>query len=211
MSKRTQNCNQHVVHVARTASMSILKLFIVGQINKQPVARVLLMQTCVPENANCKGCQNKKDNNMVQSTYKVVSCSCGKTKKKSNPHYKSCIDVERKSKCRCLKNGVKCTNACDCYNCYNGVANLPVIIQCDKTKGEKRKRVKLCTYKRSKSTKYLENEMAQESLQGTWTHLETFVLVNILSLLSTLTLSPSINDMTKLYNFIADCDSKCEK
>ena len=65
---------------------------------------------------------------------------------------------------------------------------LAVIMQCGKTKGEKRKRVNPCTYKRSKSTKYLQNEMAQEPLQGTWTHLETFVLVNILSLLSTLTL-----------------------
>jgi hypothetical protein len=62
-----------------------------------------------------------------------------------------------------------------------------------------------------KSKEYLENEMGHEPLQGSWTHLETFVLVSILSLLSTLPLSPSINDIAKLYNFIADYDKKWQK
>ena len=211
MSKRTQNCKSTRCTCGKNSKREHAEAIHCGGNQQTTRCPCVANANMCSRECKCKGCQNKKDNNTVQSTYKVVSCSCGKTKKKSNPRYKSCIDVERKSKCRCLKNGVKCTNACDCYNCYNRAANLPVIMQCGKTKGEKRKRVNPCTYKRSKSTKYLQNEMAQEPLQGTWTHLETFVLVNILSLLSTLTLSPSINDITKLFNFIADCDSKREK
>jgi hypothetical protein len=67
------------------------------------------------------------------------------------------------------------------------------------------KRVDPFPYKQVKSKEYLEK--GHEPLQGAWTHLETFVLVSILSLLSTLPLSPSINNITKLYNFIADFDN----
>ena len=143
----------------------------------------------------CKGCQTKEEITTVQSTSNVISCSCGKGKKK----------------CRCLKNGWKCTSACECYNCHNQTTELPVRTENDETKSGKRKRVNPSQYKRVKSKEYLENEMGHEPLQGSWTHLETFVLVSILSLLSTLPLSPSINDIAKLYNFIADYDKKWQK
>ena len=134
----------------------------------------------------------------------MISCSCGKAKKKSDPQYKACIDGVRKSKCTCLKYGWKCSNACDCYNCYNGETKPPTQAQCSGEAIRKRKRVNPSPYKRVKGTQYLENKMSYIPLQGSWTHIETLVLVNILSLLSTFSLSPSINDTTKLYNFIAD-------
>ncbi|CAB3996206.1 Hypothetical predicted protein [Paramuricea clavata] len=172
-----------------------------------------LVDDIVKQNTECKckGCQNKEKITTVQSTSNVISCSCGKGKKKSDPLYKSCTDGVRKSKCRCLKNGWKCTSACECYNCHNQTKELPVPTQNDETKSGKRKRVNPSPYKRAKSKEYLKKEMGHEPLQGSWTHFETFVLVSILSLLSTLPLSPSINDIAKLYNFIADYDKKWQK
>lgn len=162
----------------------------------------------------CKGCQNKEKTSTVQLEQlgkNITSCSCGKAKKKTDPHYKSCVDGLRKSKCSCLKNGLKCSNACDCHNCHNAVTMTSKPTESHEQTFKKRKRVNPSQYKRTKGTQYMESEMAQVPLQGTWTHLETFILVNILSLISTLPFSPTINDIAKLYNYIADYDTKRQR
>ena len=150
--------------------------------NKVPCSRI----------CRCKGCGNPQYESVAAfDSPKDVQCSCHKSPV-------SCQDTTtRKAKCPCLRNGKKCSS-CKCKNCGNGLGNDK-----DGTTSQslKRKRHHEPTFKRSKGCDCL----AQQGFEvncGTWTDLESVVLIVILGILEESPLQSNTLNASSMYRHL---------
>lgn len=95
-------------------------------------------------------------------------CTCG-SMKKGNSVVVSKDQVERKSRCPCLRIGKKCTSSCRCSNCGNN-EDCPDKRSSNFT-STKRKRTNVQTYKHIRGADYLAKEGFVLS-NGLWTNLK---------------------------------------
>ncbi|XP_031559544.1 uncharacterized protein LOC116295769 [Actinia tenebrosa] len=155
----------------------------------------------------CRKCNNVMESNAVRQTQEEVkrlndvsfACSCGRSKKNKDPAYEACKDGERKSKCKCLKYGVKCSATCECYNCCNGKSDK----EKEETPSKKRRcRENPSPYKRRKGMQFL-NEESLGVHSGSWTRFETYVLIESVSLISTTSITAKPKSLASLYNYVA--------
>lgn len=156
----------------------------------------------------CRRCDNTMEANVVMQTPEEVkplinvsfACSCGRSKKNKDPAYEACKDGERKSKCKCLKYGVECSAKCECYNCCNGKTEK----EKEGTPSKKRRRRENPSpYKRRKGMQFLKEEDLGVHY-GSWTRFETYVLIEIVSLISSTSIKSSPKGLAYLYNYVAE-------
>lgn len=128
-----------------------------------------------------------------------VSCKCGHNKVKYDNKYISCRDGPRKSKCPCLRVNQECGLECSCFNCGN--SNMRKL-----KRGPtqlKRKRERPSPYKKRKSAEYLSLQGAHP-VDGPWTNHETCLLFCVTSLIEATIVTPSVQNITALFNYVTD-------
>ena len=128
-------------------------------------------QTCT-RLCRCVNCNNaclgEKSPNGRQK-----GCTCG-SMEKGKTAFVTCKDNDkRKSRCPCLRIGLKCNSSCRCYNCGNN-KDCP-IKRSSKVTSTKRKRRNPETYKRMRGADYLVEKGFVVS-NGPWTNLESIIL-----------------------------------
>lgn len=142
----------------------------------------------------CIGCGNK--NSAKDTQYR---CGAGK---RNGDNSTSCHDKlgGRKTKCPCFSQGRACGYKCRCFNCINdfGVRILS-------TSG-KRRAQKITSgspsSKRKRCSEYLECAGFEVELRS-WTSWETCILNSIESFISSACIPPTIENIQKLFNFVA--------
>ena len=142
----------------------------------------------------CRGCANK--DLKVMETY----CRCGEGKKRSSD-YISCRDEvgQRKTKCPCFIQGSSCNKKCRCFNCGNGFGKKDCLTPVKRR--AKKITSSLPSAKRKRGYDYL-NEAGFEVKQGSWTTLETCILHTTESFISSTCISPTTENIFKLYNYV---------
>ena len=135
-----------------------------------------------------------------------VSCKCGHNKVKYDNKYVSCRDGPRKSKCPCLRVNQECGLECSCFNCGN--SNMRKLKRGnEKTVSSptqlKRKRERPSPYKKRKSAEYLSLQGAHP-VDGPWTNHETCLLFCVTSLIEATIVTPSVENITALFNYVTD-------
>lgn len=145
------------------------------------------------EKCRCRVCENKEKD---EETF----CRCGQGKNKST-NYVSCHDEDgqRKTKCPCFKQGNSCSRKCRCFNCNNDFGKKDCLTPV------KRRAKKITssspTTKRKRGYDYL-NEAGFEVERGSWTMLETCILHTTESFISSTCISPTTENIYKLYNYV---------
>ena len=162
-------------------------------------------------NCRCKRCQNSTMQAACSSTSELgytieVSCKCGHNKVKYDNKYVSCRDGPRKSKCPCLRVNQECGLECSCFNCGN--SNMRKLKRGnEKTVSSptqlKRKHERPSPYKKRKSAEYLSLQGAHP-VDGPWTNHETCLLFCVTSLIEATIVTPSVENITALFNYVTD-------
>lgn len=133
------------------------------------------------------GCQK------VRTARKSVSgqrkgCTCGSMKKGNSVVV--CKDqVERKSRCPCLRIGKKCTSSCQCSNCGN------------KDDCPYKRSSNFTSTKRMRGADYLTKEGFVIS-NSPWTNLECIVLFAITEVIDYSDVAVNSQNVAELYNFV---------
>ena len=148
-------------------------------------------------NSNNQGLQEKG------AVSKRKGCTCGSLNKVKARRL-SCQDhVERKSRCPCLRVGVKCDSVCRCTNCGNG-KDCPDK-RCSNTTPSKRKRTNPQTYKRMRGADYLAKQGFTVS-SGLWTKLESIFLSVVIEVIDSSGVVLNSKNIAELYNFVVSSD-----
>lgn len=139
-------------------------------------------------------------------------CRCGSNKKKSNEAFVACVtntDSQHKSRCKCYQNKIPCTK-CDCANCGNSFNEksslcddhaLKNCVICKTIQPSiPRKRVK-SDYCRKSSKAFMEDINESVQYKG-WTLLETAFLESVVSQLPMLSLEPTTENISLVYNSV---------
>ena len=111
--------------------------------------------------------------------------------------------VERKSRCPCLRIGLKRTSTCRCSNCGNNKDFLNGRI--GNVTGIKRKRNNPDTCKRLKGTDYLTKKGVAVS-SGPWTDLESIILHVITEVIDDSGVALNFRNIAELYNFVVSSE-----
>lgn len=96
---------------------------------------------------------------------------------------------------------MQCGEKCTCRNCDNGGKRRESNGSATGV-GQKRKRTNPCQYKKVRSADYLASLNVPLN-QKLWTVFEQCLLVTIASFLSSTLVSPSLNNVSELYNNVA--------
>ena len=159
--------------------------------------------SCLKKGQACtRLCRCVNCNNACQEEKSVSSqrkgCTCGSMKKGNSVVV--CKDqVERKSRCPCLRIGKKCTSSCRCSNCGNKEGCPQKRLSSNST-DTKRKRTNPQTYKRMRGADYLAKEGFVVS-NGPWTNLECIVLFVVTEVIKYSGVPLNSQNVAELYNF----------
>ena len=167
----------------------------------------------------CKGCKNKKliyletgesqnPREDLFSTSINTSCRCGEDKVKHDANFVACNDGQKKSKCPCLKLGRPCKATCHCKNCANPIApkispSVDISPPAPSAINRKRKRTGTSHYKRVRSADYLISRNL-EPVSKIWTAFEQSLLLTVTAFLASTLVSPSLENIARLYNHVAE-------
>lgn len=158
----------------------------------------------------CKSCGNKDQEKDMESNtgnggstegVSKISCRCGEVNVKSDPKYIACVDGIRRSRCPCLKANQGCGIACVCKNCGNPKGKNKKVVA--SPVGRKRKRESRSPYQRVCSAEYLASVNVQPS-QKLWSVYEQCLLMTIVSFLTSTLVSPSADNVVRLFNQVAN-------
>ena len=134
-----------------------------------------------------------------------TSCRCGEDKVKYDANFVACNDGQRKSKCPCLKLGRPCKATCYCKNCANPIAaKIPpnVDISPPSEINRKRKRTGTFHHKRVRSADYLISRNL-EPVSKIWIAFEQSLLLTVTAFLVSTLVSPSLENIPRIYNHVA--------
>ena len=165
----------------------------------------------------CKGCKSKtliyleteESQNPSEDLFCTsnTSCRCGEDKVKYDANFVACNDGQRKSKCPCLKLGRPCKATCHCKNCANPIAaKIPPNVDDISPPSEinrKRKRTGTFHYKRVRSADYLISRNL-EPVSKIWTAFEQSLLLTVTAFVVSTLVSPSLENIPRLYNHVAE-------
>lgn len=151
----------------------------------------------------CKGCKNKKEYDELDRAESHVSCKCGVDKVKKDPEYVACSDGTRKTRCPCVRYKTECGPNCMCRNCGNCKKSLDS--RSLKQRPLKRKTGNPSPYKKKSSAEFLASKGRHPSA-GPWTTHEKCLLLSCLSLLRATAVSPTVENITSLYNNVINSD-----
>ena len=135
-----------------------------------------------------------------------ISCCCGESDKKDELQgavKTSCTDRDgqRRTKCRCYKNGQACSTRCSCKNCGNDYGQREAhIIPASKTHRRRKITSSPPSLKRARTETFLEQSEFEVQC-GHWTTEETCLLDTVESFLCADNLLPSSKNIGTLYNF----------
>ena len=113
--------------------------------------------------------------------------------------------VERKSRCPCLRIGKKCTSSCRCSNCGNQKEGCPQNRLSSNLTSTRRKRTNPQTYKRMRGADYLAKEGFVLS-NGPWTNLECIVLFVVTEVINYSGVAKNSQNVAELYNFVVSSE-----
>ena len=136
-----------------------------------------------------------------------ISCRCGESNKNSELQRavrKSCTDADgqRRTKCRCYKNGQACSSHCSCKNCGNENGQREAYSMPGSNNHRRRKMTSSPpSLKRARTKTFLEHNEFQIQY-GHWTTEETCLLDTVESFLCVASLLPSSKNIATLYNFV---------
>lgn len=174
-------------------------------------------ERCCLRNCRCKGCQNRQKSGIggdsqhqsqIQPTGNHKSCRCGESTAGNSPTLPACADGKRKSRCPCLNANQQCGITCSCRNCANPYGAQKHEESVYKV-GKKRQRINPSPYKRARSADYLASLNVPLDPK-VWTVYEQCLLMTIASFLASTLASPSIENVTHLYNHVANSNA-CEE
>ena len=161
---------------------------------------------CVLNKRQCVAkCRCLKCDNRVKNQDKI-SCRCGESDKKDELQgavKTSCTDRDgqRRTKCRCYKNGQACSTRCSCKNCGNDYGQREAhIIPASKTHRRRKITSSPPSLKRARTETFLEQSEFEVQC-GHWTTEETCLLDTVESFLCADNLLPSSKNIGTLYNF----------
>ena len=148
-------------------------------------------------NCNNQGLQEKG------AVSKRKGCTCGLLNKVTGKRV-ACKDyVDWKSRCPCLRIGVKFDSVCRCTNCGNGT-DCPEK-RCSNTTPSKRKRTNPQRYKRIRGTDYLAKQGFTVS-SGPWTKLESIFLSVVIEVIDGSGVVLNSENIAEWYNFVVSSD-----
>ena len=165
---------------------------------------VLNKRLCEPRKCKCLNCANKTQQG--EKVGKSTSCRCGESKKSKfqGTENSSCVDIvgKRRTKCPCYATGKACDDHCSCYSCGNSYGKKEE----SKKDFPSRKRKMVSSppsLKRTRTSKVL-GQQGFEINWGKWTIVEACLLETVESFLCTTNVLPTYQNITKLYNFVAN-------
>lgn len=160
-------------------------------------------QTCT-RLCRCVNCKNASQVEKSPSG-QHKGCTCGSMKNVKSAFVTCKDNVERKSRCPCLRLGTKCTSSCRCSNCGNN-KDCP-----DKRSSNvtsiTRKRSNPEKYKRMRGADYLANKGFVVS-NGPWTNLESIILFVVIEVIEGSGNGVALNSLNvaELYNFVVSSE-----
>ena len=161
---------------------------------------VVNKRQCVTK-CRCLNCENRKKN------HEKISCRCGESNKTSELQSAvrtSCTDVDgqRRTKCRCYKNGQACSTLCSCKKCGNVYGQRePHSMPGSVTHRRRKISSSPPSLKRARTKTFLEDREFEVQC-GQWTTEETCLLDTVESFLCVANLLPSSKNIAALYNFV---------
>ena len=116
----------------------------------------------------------------------------------------SCVDIvgKRRTKCPCYAIGKACDDHCSCYNCGNSYGKKEESKK-DFPSRKRKMGSSPPSLKRTRTSKVL-GEQGFEINWGKWTIVEACLLETVESFLCTTNVLPTYQNITKLYNFVAN-------